>query len=306
MGAIIPISRFKLVDPHGKLGKISNNLETHGEELVTGFTYPFEVMLTEEALDALMGKYFWRSIFNIDAQTKLPTPINGFMRCKPLELEDTYEGVRATIEKNNMVEVFEKCRVSKLVFQFKVGGLTLCSGHLYLRPGTDEINVWLQHLQQKTDVSIEMLDGAVEKKASNKQQQALPLPNPDEKASSSKEPPPPPPEPTGPGAALNQALGEIGVETPQLAPNQYADGTFKTGAEIDAALHARHPELKDEVMGADAKPAEDDPENDLEAFQKGAEKKAADFKKLATTGGKAIDGRSERVKHQDRQRGKQH
>lgn len=260
------VSALSLSDEHARMGKISNNLETHGEEEVTAFAITYELMLPEEQLDGFMGKYFHRSLYNTD-KTNLQVPVDGFRRCKPLELEEVYEGVTVTIGDSTSEVEFKDCRASKFVLEPQVGGLTKLKVQVYLRPGIGDENLWLQEIQH-TEVSITIADGKIAKKK-NPAQQSLPL-----------EPPKVTPETD---AKLDDAIGR---------PDPVES---KGGDAIDAELHARHPELADETMGADA-PADGE---DLSQFEEGT---AAQLAAFHARPGDVIDGRSERVKYQDAQR----
>ena len=172
--------KLNLTDEHAQMGKIANNIGSHGDEEVSAFAIPFELMLPAEQLDELMGKYFHRSLFNTDAATQLETPIEGFRRCAPLQLEDVWEEVHVVIGDSVVEHEFTDCRVSKCVLEPQVGGLTKLRAQVYLRPGLGEKNLWLQECQH-TEVGVEITAGKIAKKK-NPVQQSLPLPPPaDEK-----------------------------------------------------------------------------------------------------------------------------
>jgi hypothetical protein len=295
---------FALVDEHARMGKIGNNLERHGDtDEMLGWTLPITAMLPAEQVDALKGEYFHRSLYNIN---KNPWEVvEGFKDCAPLEDERTFEGVRAflqfTIAKKELE--FEGCRVTKIFYEAQLGGLTKTWFHLYVHPEIgEETSLLLEH--QNSEVSITLADGKVALKK-NPKQQSLPLDPPKAGAQTN--------------AVSNEAADAV-EETQEVTPESDAalDAAIgrppaiqsRGGDAIDAELHARHPEASDEVMGADSRPdadaangTADDPATDLARFEAGAVQAAAEFKQLARTG--AIDGRSERVKHQDRQRNQQ-
>lgn len=167
------MSQLNLTDQHARMGKISNNLELHGEDdEVIAFAIPCELMLTAEQLDALMGTYFHRALFNTDAATRLETPLDGFRRCKPLELEDAYEGVRVRIDDHE----FRDCRVQKFVLEPQVGGLTKLRVQVYLRPGLGDENLALQELQHR-EIALQIYEGKLAAKK-NARQSELPLGEP--------------------------------------------------------------------------------------------------------------------------------
>lgn len=281
-------STFALLDEHAQMGKIGNNLEKHGDtDEMLGWTLPITAMLPHDQIDALKGEYFHRSLYNVN---KNPWEVvEGFKDCAPLEDERTFEGVKALLSfqvAKRELE-FEGCRVTKIVFEAQLGGLTKTSFHLYVHPEIgDETSLLLEH--QNSEVSITLADGKVALKK-NPKQQSLPLDPPKaDKVTAETD------------AKLDNAVGR--------APAVESKG----GDAIDAELHARHPEASGEVMGAEAHPdpdatnvngdANSDDATGLARFTEGATKSLQEFTNVATTG--AIDGRSERVKHQDRKRGR--
>lgn len=168
-----------LTDEHARMGKLSNNLENHGDEKVPAFTLPFTVMLTHEQLDKLMGRYFHRSLFN--REKDLWQPVDGFRRCNPLALTDHYEKAvaRITVHGDRSVE-FHDCKVDKLSLAPQTGGLTELRFQIYLRPGLGDENLLLQEYQAR-EVALEVTGKLAAKK--NPQQDKLPLGSPDDKPS---------------------------------------------------------------------------------------------------------------------------
>lgn len=168
------MTELHLADAHARMGKISNNLETHGDDEVTGFTIPCEMMIDEPALDALMGVYFHRALFNTDAATSLQAPMDGFIRCKALELDEKYEdcSVGLTLSGDNYLE-FEECSIGKIVMEPQLGGLTKLKVAVYLRPGIGANNLALQEHQHR-EIGLTISGGKLALKKDAKQQE-LPL-----------------------------------------------------------------------------------------------------------------------------------
>lgn len=301
---------LNLIDEHAQYGKMANNVETHGDESVPGnFAVPVVLMLSQEQLDGLMGKYFWRSLFNVDAATQLPAPVEGFRRCKPLQLEDVYEDVTFRIGERaggDIVhqEEFRGGEFSKVVLEPQVGGLTKAEGQIYLHAGLGDNNLWLQKLQNH-EIYLEIMEGKIAKKK-NPAQQSLPLGAPGSGNSTTE------------GASTDQPSDQ-GAESSPAAEDEPSDlelrrqsVTAEQDADLDKVIgrppafqsaggeaanertHRDLPEDPEQLVGdTPPTPAE------LAEFEASAGAQVAAFHARP---GEVIDGRSERVKEQDRKR----
>lgn len=187
--------QFSLIAAHTLMGKFANNTEKHGEEYAAGFFQaPFEAELTQEQLDALMGKYFWRSLYVINGADP-PTPVEGFKRCAPLALADHYEecDVALLLSGDRMVQ-FGNCKVKNLTLQPQHGGLTTLRMQIYMDVGIGPENLLMQEHQHR-EVGLEVC-GKLALKASHRSQQQLPLGDPpasqsgDQAATENPDPPP--------------------------------------------------------------------------------------------------------------------
>jgi hypothetical protein len=94
--------------------------------------------------------------------------------------------------------------------------------------------------------------------------------------------------PFGPAPANGEGQRQVSGGFTQSTPS----------SETDAKMRAEHPDTP--VMGEAAKPSADPTQAEAGSFEEAARKQVEAFK--AQKGGAALDGRSERVKHQDRQR----
>lgn len=184
------MTTFALTDEHARLGKISNNLEKHGEdELITGFTLPLELGIPRPQLVVLMGADFDASAWKIDN-----TPADWLRRLLPIELMgEVYVGVAAALVLNAELSAleFEDCRITHVtLLAFAPGGITRVSCHLYLRPGIGDANLLLQEYQGK-EIAVQLTSGKLRVKA-DKAQQQLPFAAPAPAAAQNGEPDPPP------------------------------------------------------------------------------------------------------------------
>lgn len=164
------MTTFALTDEHAQMGKISNNLEKHGEdELITGFTLPLELSIPRPQLVVLMGKDFDASAWKADN-----TPADWLRRLLPIELMgEVYVGVAAALVLNEEVAELEfaDCRVTHVtLLAFAPGGITRVSCHLYLRPGIGDENLLLQEYQGK-EIAVQLTSGKLRVKADKAQQQ---------------------------------------------------------------------------------------------------------------------------------------
>lgn len=170
------MTTLALIDEHARMGKISNNLELHGEaqSVITGFTLPLELQVPRQQLITLMGEAFDRSVWTIDS-TGMLVGVDWARRLLPLELGDeTYVGVAAVLSLGGRELEFADSRVSKItLLAFGNGGITHVKCHLYVRPGIGSENLLLQEYQEH-EVAVSMSAGKLRVKA-DKAQQQLPL-----------------------------------------------------------------------------------------------------------------------------------
>lgn len=186
------MTSLNLIDEHARMGKISNNLERHGDEdVITGFTLPLELRITRGQLQELMGEAF-------DAAVWVASPVSGggsfiaaewVTRLLPFLLGgEVYEGVAAVMGLGGRELEFADSRVSHItLLAFGLGGIVQVGCHLYVRPGIGQENLLLQEYQEH-EVAVSMSQGKLRVKADKRQQQ-LPLEPPAAKTEA-KDPPP--------------------------------------------------------------------------------------------------------------------
>lgn len=167
---------ISLIDKLTRLGKISNNLELHGDEEVTAFQIPVEgVMLDAKELCALLeDKFAHQLIFNDKRGLKEPT--DALRKLDALKLKDNFEGatVIMTLTGDRELE-FDECNLKELTLEPQVGGLTALAFKVYLRPGIGANNLLLQEHQHR-EVKLTITNATVAMKAKSRQQD-LPLSN---------------------------------------------------------------------------------------------------------------------------------
>jgi hypothetical protein len=170
------MTTLALVDEHARMGKISNNLEKHGEaqSIITGFTLPLELRIPRHQLAELMGERFDSHIWTLDGQG-MQTGDDWTRRCLPFALTDeTYVGVAAVLGLGGRELEFADSRVTNIqLLAFGNGGITHVKCHLYVRPGIGSENLLLQEFQEH-EVAVSMSSGKLRVKA-DKAQQQLPL-----------------------------------------------------------------------------------------------------------------------------------
>lgn len=157
-----------------RMGKISNNLEKHGEEDVPEFNIPLEgLMLTPEQLNAFTGDaHCDRSWFNNKRGLKEPMP---WCAKNSITHNERYDCATITMvfrDEEEQIE-FKDCRLDKITLAPQLGGLTRVDLTLQLTPGLGRENLLLQGYQRR-EITISIADAKVALKKKDRQQ-ALPL-----------------------------------------------------------------------------------------------------------------------------------
>lgn len=170
-----PADVWQLIDKRLRLGKISLNLEKHGDEDVVAFCVPFgECMLDgQEAGELVEDKYFERAVF--DQKRGALTPCTWLRAVDPLRIKRSFEQafVIMTVSGDRELE-FDEVLIKDLtlVFDPKYQGLTELTGKLYLRPGIGQENLILQE-HQHHEVLVTITNARVALKAKSKQLDAF-------------------------------------------------------------------------------------------------------------------------------------
>jgi hypothetical protein len=177
-----------------RLGKISNNLERHGTEYVTGFTIPITgLLLTKAELNAFLGDKFTHQSW-FDTSNSALNPMSWWGE-EWFYVTPTYEADELTIKvSGNKNLSFESedpkgdaddaepglpaCVLSGISLRPLQGGQVEMNFKLYLRPGMGKENLALQeHQHREVKITIK----AKAQKKSDKQP-ALPFGAPAEDA----------------------------------------------------------------------------------------------------------------------------
>lgn len=158
------------------MGKISNNLEKHGDDDVTAFEVPFEaIALTREQFNAQMeDPYADRWLFTDKADMREP----NLAKFKPLELVDTYEEAIVSVTFGEKAYTFHDCRIKGVTFEGKRGGDIMLALSVRIRPENPEQIIALIDYQNH-EVKIDVQDAKVVLKGGRKQGE-LALSQPDE------------------------------------------------------------------------------------------------------------------------------
>lgn len=165
-------AKFHLHLLHPRIGKMSNNLEKHGEDDVPGHTYPVSGEIDSTQLDDLMGKGFAKRIFT---ETGAPAP--GFANCAPLAHQWRWAKVHADwIGEEGGPALFEltDCAVKDLTLEFHEGRMTVVKFSLYLHPEFGDVNTGLQKWQRQ-ELGELVLDGGERQLKVSDRQAKLPL-----------------------------------------------------------------------------------------------------------------------------------
>jgi hypothetical protein len=148
---------IQLTNASGLLKKLSNNLV--GADNETIFTLPIcEIALDQAQVDELLGKFTFRSWFNNDQGVW--RPMDWVLHAGSIPIEDKFDVEELEIIAFNGEELlFESTngaddedipagRITSIQLKPCVGGVTMLSFHLQVRPGRGKKNAALQNSQE--------------------------------------------------------------------------------------------------------------------------------------------------------------
>lgn len=141
-----------------KLGKISNNLEKHGDEDVVVFAVPVTGIVDVETANAIAGdEHFGRSVFNDNRGFLEPMPW-----CRaPIRFPDKYEGALATFDlPGDEVLEYRDSRIKDIDQTPTPGGMVQVDFQLQVKPELDRGNLLLQEYQHR-EVTLSIADAKV-------------------------------------------------------------------------------------------------------------------------------------------------
>lgn len=172
--------QFAIENAICKMGKISINLEKHGEEEVIVFAIPVTGAMLPADLDSddpanlIAGDpHFTRSVFNDNKGFLEPMP---WVR-SPIRIPEKYEGAQVSIKlPSDEVLEFEGARIGNIETMPMAGGMVSVDFQVQLHPELDRVNLLLQEYQHH-EIGISVLDAKVALKKSKKQKE-LPLQQP--------------------------------------------------------------------------------------------------------------------------------
>lgn len=174
--------QFAIEDAICKMGKISINLERHGEDEVIVFAIPITGAMLPAKLEAddpanaiAADPHFTRSIFNDNKGFLEPMP---WVR-SPICIPEKYEAAHVSIKlPSDEVLEFEGARVGDIELMPTPGGMVATDYQIQLHPELDRVNLLLQEYQHH-EVTITVHDAKVALKKKSKQKE-LPLQQPSE------------------------------------------------------------------------------------------------------------------------------
>lgn len=157
---------FGITEAICKPGKISNNLEKHGDDEVVVFAIPISTIVDEATANAIAGDpYFTRSIFNDNKGFLEPMPWHR----KPIAFPEKYEGAVATFRLMSDEELeFADARVQDIEALGQPGGMVRVEFQLQIQPGLDRENLLLQEAQHH-ETRLTIFDAKVALKKTAKQ-----------------------------------------------------------------------------------------------------------------------------------------
>lgn len=156
-----------LTNKRATIGVINNRVEKHGDEDVTAFDIPVDLLLDPKELDALVGNHTHRSLFDKKGDVYEP----NFPRFDGFSLKDDFEGATVTLvlgmTDHASIE-FEDCRLKSIELSPQVGGETAMSFKLQVRPEPRDYVKLIE--SQNSELKISLGDARVAEKAKSKQQ----------------------------------------------------------------------------------------------------------------------------------------
>lgn len=260
--------------------------------------------LTEEHIDGYFGKYTYRSWFNINGGTV--TPMDWLKRFE-LNCSEGFKDVPVTMRLKGKKELeFDGCRLYFDRLRF-IGGMILPDFHIHLIKHTEQDMIVIRRAEF-SEVTLSLGEGVlIERKA--RKQRELPF-GADPKADDQIDGPGSPTPIHGHAAERDEThVWWQHGETQEQGNGKRCDlpagcveidppaGGKSEREQIEAQLGQMSPEITGDGTG-NALP----PVDDSEQFAEGVAKALGAHKKR----GGAIDGRSERVKHRDRQQADKH
>lgn len=283
---------LEMTDQTVKQLALSRNHENAGDEKVAYMSIAYtEVDLTEAQIDALMGKFTYRSWFNINGADIQPM---DWTKKVDLGCTDKFKDVSVTMRLGKKELEFDGCRLYVDEFKLLSGGMVRADIHLHVLEAKDsEWNLVGQN--EFCEVKLSLGDGVLIERKGRKQRE-LPLEGGEDVGGSE--------EPTSTTTPLTGAhIANAAGDQTHIWWQHGISGDQSNGprcnkpegcVEIDPPQGGKS---EREQIEADAKAR--GTENDSEEFAEGVAKALGAHKKR----GSVTDGRSERVKHQDEKRG---
>ena len=163
---------FSLKNQRCQMGKISNNLEMHGEQEVIAFDVPFTTEIRKRQINALLGDQADERLFNSVADVLQPHDL--FTRCAPLAVLERFDRGKALVALSDKRSFeFEEVLISKINLAPRTGGVAELSFTMRVRPTSNaEMGGLLEWQRREVSVDVTGAKTAVKKSLA---QQELPL-----------------------------------------------------------------------------------------------------------------------------------
>ena len=158
---------LSLQKKRAQMGVINNRIEKHGDQDVTAFDIPIEMLLDPEELNDLLGdKYAHRALF--DTKGNVATPMLPMLAA--MSLTHDLDEATVTLHLAGGTELeYEKVRLKGLRIEPVHGGETGLTFKLQIRPKTPQYAKLIN--AQVSEIQLTIADAKVAEKGKDKQQQ---------------------------------------------------------------------------------------------------------------------------------------
>jgi hypothetical protein len=149
------------------MGKLSNNIEHHGEKDVTAFDLPISgIELTQEQLNELLDDpQACAALYNTTGTGEIEPAIPLM---NPHPLHETFEGALVAFKIGEMEFSLQDCRISKVAIELQRGGVSKVEFSLRVRPEKDkQLTAFLGH--QNREIRIDVQDAKIVQKGGRAQ-----------------------------------------------------------------------------------------------------------------------------------------
>lgn len=278
---------------------LSLNHQNAGEEKVPYLSIAYTAdtaagALSEEIIDGYFGKYTFKSWFNING--KDIQPMDWVKRCE-FKFGEGFKDVPVTMVKGKKELEFDGCRLYFDRFRLLAGGMILPDFHIHVIDHSDQDMIAIRRWEFG-EVTLSLGEGVLIERKTRKQRD-LPFDGGGEDVGGDTDPPAAAETTPFTGAHLVSRTDETHIWWQHGTTGEQNNGRRcdmpKDCVEIDPPAGGKS---ESEQLAAQNQPANAD---DSKEFESGLAAAVGAHKKR---GSNVIDGRSERVKEQDRKSGR--